>query len=81
MSNISVKWGPSTDYKIRDLTTGPNSPDIEIIWFPLLTGDFTSAPPKGCGLTVGAINLRSEGSGTITLKSPSIYDQPIIDHK
>ncbi|KAI0295836.1 GMC oxidoreductase [Multifurca ochricompacta] len=66
--------------EIRDLTAGPNSPDLEVMWFPCITGDLSSPPPRGeYGVTIGAIVLKPEGSGTVTLKSSSIYDNPDID--
>ncbi|KAI0256392.1 GMC oxidoreductase [Lactifluus subvellereus] len=68
--------------EIRDFSAGPNSPDIEVLWFPCITGDLSSPPPRGVhGVTVGAIVLKPEGSGTVTLKSSSIYDKPDIDPK
>jgi choline dehydrogenase len=63
------------------MSAGSNSPDIEVMWFPVITGDLSSDPPKGNGLTVGALVLKSEGTGEITLKSTTVYDQPSIDFK
>lgn len=78
----SIKFDPTPGgYQIKDTSAGPNSPDIEVLWFPLLTGDLSGDPPKGHGFTVGAIVLKQEGSGSVTLKSSSIYDDPLIDHK
>lgn len=66
--------------EIRDSSAGMNSPDVEILWFPCITGDLNSPPPRGVhGVTLGAVVLKPEGSGTVTLKSPSIYDQPEVD--
>ncbi len=70
------------------------------MWFPAITGDLSTPPPRGVhgvtlvssqvfegnisldvGLLQGVVVLKPEGSGTITLKSPSIYDKPEIDPK
>lgn len=78
----SIKWDATPDgYQIKDTTAGPNSPDLELLWFPLLTGDLSGDPPKGAGITIGAVVLKQEGSGEIKLKTTSVYDQPAIDHK
>ncbi len=38
----------NTDAPVRDNTSGPNSPDLEIIWMPLLVLEGgTKRPPKG----------------------------------
>ncbi|KAI0066056.1 GMC oxidoreductase [Artomyces pyxidatus] len=65
---------------IRDNTAGPKSPDLEILWFPLITGNMITPPPLGVhGITMGAMALKPESSGELTLKTASIYDKPLIN--
>ncbi|KAI0295100.1 GMC oxidoreductase [Multifurca ochricompacta] len=65
---------------VRANKTGPNTPDLEIVWFPLVIGGFgVQTPPGVYGTTVGPVLLKPESSGTITLKSASVYDKPVID--
>ncbi|KAI0270491.1 GMC oxidoreductase [Gloeopeniophorella convolvens] len=60
--------------------TGPNTPDLEIVWFPLVIGGFdVQIPPGIYGATLGPVLLKPKSSGTITLASQSIYDPPVID--
>lgn len=37
----------STPLTIRDTSSGPNAPDIEILWFPVVVLGFGVPPPKG----------------------------------
>ncbi|KAI0045900.1 GMC oxidoreductase [Auriscalpium vulgare] len=66
--------------EIKDNTSGPRSPDLEIVWFPLLTGNLSVPAPSGThGITLGAMALRPESSGEVTLRTTSAYDHPLID--
>ena len=50
---------PSTrDAEVKDLTSGPNAPDIELVWFPLiaLEGGFRQPPPGVAGITMVSIH-------------------------
>ncbi|KAJ3538326.1 hypothetical protein NM688_g6537 [Phlebia brevispora] len=70
------------DDTVKDLTSGPNAPDIEILWAPVLVLDHgLKAPPAGINVVFvkGAISLKPESTGAITLKSKSIWDKPVID--
>ncbi|KAF8996787.1 GMC oxidoreductase [Cyathus striatus] len=64
-----------------DVTSGPNSPDIEIVWFPAIVLDNGHTPtPKGVvGITMSAIALRPLSFGQVLLKTSSIWDKPTID--
>ncbi|KAI0771283.1 GMC oxidoreductase [Trametes elegans] len=66
---------------VKDLTSGRGSPDIELVWFPLTVFDdrFAKPPPGTSGVTLAALLLRPESKGTITLKSRSAWDSPLID--
>ncbi|KAI0268887.1 GMC oxidoreductase [Gloeopeniophorella convolvens] len=64
---------------IRDLAAGPGAPDIEVMWFPCITGDLSAPPPRGAHGISGAMAIKPEGSGTVTLRTASIYDKPDID--
>ncbi|KAI0257953.1 GMC oxidoreductase-domain-containing protein, partial [Gloeopeniophorella convolvens] len=65
---------------IRDLAAGPSAPDIEVMCFPCIIGDLSALLPRGMhGISVGAMAIKPEGSGTVTLRTASIYDKPNID--
>ncbi|KAI9070319.1 GMC oxidoreductase [Trametes sanguinea] len=66
---------------VKDLTPGPRTPDLELVWFPLTVFDdkFMKPPPGTSGLTLAAILLRPESEGTITLKSRSVWDAPELN--
>ncbi|KAF7799205.1 hypothetical protein EIP86_010436 [Pleurotus ostreatoroseus] len=66
---------------VKDNSSGPGVPDIEVLWAPAtVVGPGLQDPPAGSlGLTMLAINLRPESTGTITLKSKNSWDAPIID--
>ncbi|KAL1948179.1 hypothetical protein VTO73DRAFT_12254 [Trametes versicolor] len=66
---------------VKDRTSGPGAPDVELIWFPLTVFDdkFAKPPPGTHGVTLAAILLRPESKGTITLRSRSVWDVPLID--
>ncbi|KAF8487360.1 GMC oxidoreductase [Russula ochroleuca] len=70
----------SSDVPLRANNAGPNTPDLEIVWFPLVIGGFGIKTPPGIyGATMGPVVLKPESSGTITVESPSVYDKPVID--
>ncbi|EIM79458.1 GMC oxidoreductase [Stereum hirsutum FP-91666 SS1] len=70
----------STPLSIRDTSSGPNAPDIEILWFPVVVLGFGVPPPKGVhGVSIGALALKPESSGSVRLKTSSVYDKPLID--
>ncbi|RDX42747.1 GMC oxidoreductase [Lentinus brumalis] len=66
---------------VNDRTSGPDVPDLELIWFPLTVFDdaFPKPPPGTSGLTLAAVALRPESTGSITLRSASVWDKPVID--
>ena len=68
---------------VKDCTSGPGVPDIELIWFPLTVFDdkFPKPPAGTSGITLAAVSLRPESRGRITLKSTSAWDKPLIDPK
>jgi len=70
----------STDVPVRSNNAGPNTPDLEIVIFPLVIAGFDIQTPPGIyGATLGPVVLKPESSGTITINSASVYDQPVID--
>ncbi|KAI0742838.1 GMC oxidoreductase [Daedaleopsis nitida] len=66
---------------VVDTTTGPGAPDIEIGITPFaVTSHDTIKPPPGTyGFTMGAAMLRPQSTGSIRLRSASIFDHPVID--
>ncbi|GJJ10294.1 hypothetical protein Clacol_004520 [Clathrus columnatus] len=64
-----------------DLTTGPNAPDLEILWFPLtvVANAMTKTSSKVKGVTLSPVALQPKSVGEITLATNSAWDQPIID--
>ncbi len=68
---------------VNDRTSGPDVPDLELIWFPLTVFDdaFPKPPPGTSGITLAAVALRPESRGRITLRSASAWDKPVIDPK
>ncbi|KAN0142076.1 GMC oxidoreductase [Lactarius tabidus] len=70
----------ATDVPVRSNNAGPNTPDLEIAIFPLVIAGFDVQTPPGIyGATMGPIVLKPESSGTITINSASVYDQPVLD--
>ncbi|KAI0290299.1 GMC oxidoreductase [Russula brevipes] len=70
----------SSDVPVRSNNAGPNTPDLEIVWFPLVIGGFGIKTPPGLhGATLGPVVLKPESSGTVTVQSSSVYDKPVID--
>ncbi|KZT01772.1 GMC oxidoreductase [Laetiporus sulphureus 93-53] len=71
----------SENLPVKDLTSGPNTPDIELVWAPFVFVNFgfTPPPPGASGITTSAVALRPESTGTITLRSGSVWDKPLID--
>ena len=68
---------------IKDRSSGPRAPDVEIALFPLsaLNRGKGLAPAGQYGVTFAPILLRPSSSGTISLRSASVYDPPVIDPK
>ncbi|THG97130.1 hypothetical protein EW026_g4812 [Hermanssonia centrifuga] len=71
----------SGELAIKDLTSGPGVPDIELLWAPATTvGCGINDPPSGSvGITMLAINLRPESTGSVTLKSNNPWEDPVVD--
>ncbi|KAF7791371.1 hypothetical protein EIP86_002385 [Pleurotus ostreatoroseus] len=71
----------SNGLPVRDLTSGPGAPDIEIMWAPIcVIGDGGVQPPSGTlGITMLAISLRPESTGSVMLKSKDPWEAPVID--
>jgi len=65
---------------VKDMTSGPRSPDLEFIWTPAIVPDwFTSGRPGEHGVSLAAIALKPDSEGSVKLKSSSVWDKPIID--
>ncbi|KAJ6157837.1 hypothetical protein N7470_005429 [Penicillium chermesinum] len=78
----------STDYSFpaaestpEDTTSGPASPDLEIIGVPLAFIHHAEEPvPDGSSVfSIAACHLRPLSHGTISLKSRDAFEHPIID--
>ncbi|KAI9454085.1 GMC oxidoreductase, partial [Russula earlei] len=79
-NNLPYSSKSSTDVPVRTNHAGQNTPDLEVIWFPVVNGGFGIKTPPGIyGATLGPVVLKPESSGTITVKSSSVYEQPVID--
>nr|VWO94911.1 Alcohol oxidase [Ganoderma boninense] len=66
---------------IDDHSSGPDAPDLELLWAPqavFTEGSDVSNTGKG-GVTFEAIALKPESRGSITLKSSDPSDPPNID--
>jgi len=69
----------ATDRPVKDLTSGPNSPDIELIYAPLVAVVDGKPTPGLSGVTAVTILLKPASEGTVELRSSSVYDHPIIN--
>ncbi|KAI0063347.1 GMC oxidoreductase [Artomyces pyxidatus] len=70
----------SDNVPVKTNASGPTSPDIEVVWFPLVIAGFNIPTPANTyGVSIGPVVLRPESSGTVSLKTASVYDKPIID--
>ncbi|GJJ09788.1 hypothetical protein Clacol_004012 [Clathrus columnatus] len=71
------------NYQIQDETSGSDAPDLEILMLPIgfagigLTGLCGNIPYPS--MTFGAVGLRPQSRGKISLKSSNPFDPPIID--
>ncbi|KAK0224315.1 GMC oxidoreductase [Armillaria fumosa] len=72
---------PQSAAPVKDNTSGPTAPDLEIIWMPLLVlENGTKRPPSGVtGVSMGAMVMRPSSEGYISLKTASIWDKPNIN--
>ncbi|CAL1702481.1 unnamed protein product [Somion occarium] len=71
---IDTSLGP-----VKDLTSGPKSPDLELMWTPaIIPSFFDNARPGEHGFTIPSILLKPESKGIIHFKSGSIYDKPTL---
>lgn len=66
--------------KKNDLSSGPNSADLEILTGPCVFIDHGNHKPKGSGdyLSLGPIMLRPESRGTVTLKNADPFTPPKV---
>ncbi|KZS99912.1 GMC oxidoreductase [Laetiporus sulphureus 93-53] len=64
-----------------DLSSEPDAPDIEFVVAPfaVLENGFKKPPFGTYGITVGAVLLKPQSSGTVILRSDSIWDYPSIN--
>ncbi|KAF8258550.1 GMC oxidoreductase [Lactarius quietus] len=82
VDNDKLPYGSksSTDIPVRSNNAGPNTPDLELVIFPLVIAGFDIQISPGIyGATIGPVVLKPESSGTITVNSASVYDKPVID--
>ncbi|EIM79461.1 GMC oxidoreductase [Stereum hirsutum FP-91666 SS1] len=68
----------STAVDIRDTTSGPNAPDLEIVWFPVAVLGVPT-PKNVHGVSIGVVALKPESSGSVRLKTNNVYDKPLVD--
>ncbi|KAI0776751.1 GMC oxidoreductase [Trametes elegans] len=75
----SLPLGPPLPTK--DTTSGPNAPDLELMFVPLtVINHGTSFPPYGTyGLSVAPLLLKPSSAGTVRLRTKNPYDHPLID--
>jgi choline dehydrogenase len=66
---------------IAFIRSGPalRSPDLELLFAPVLFEDSGLVPPSAHGFTIAAIALQPKSSGTIRLRSADPFDAPEID--
>ncbi|TBU46490.1 GMC oxidoreductase [Dichomitus squalens] len=76
----SLPYGP-TPLPIKDLTSGPNAPDLEFMVFPVAVINYGLGFPRlgNYGISVGAVLLKPASTGTVSIRSSSVYDPPNID--
>ncbi|KAM5540035.1 hypothetical protein V8D89_006175 [Ganoderma adspersum] len=78
----TLPYGPHLEtLPIKNLKSGPRSPDIETIVFPLAITNHGMgvAPPGNYALSLGPVILKPASRGYIALSSADPYDHPIID--
>ncbi|KAJ3486910.1 hypothetical protein NLI96_g3899 [Meripilus lineatus] len=69
-----------THETVKDLSSGPNSPDLEFMWTPAIVPDFfSSGKPGEHGITFSSVALKPESEGSIVLRSNSVWEKPLID--
>lgn len=79
-SDDPTLFPPSEFHTTEDSTSGPNSPDLEIIPLPLSTrGHGRADVPSGDLASLNVILLRPTSTGSVSLKSSEPFDDPIID--
>ncbi|KAK7682585.1 hypothetical protein QCA50_014385 [Cerrena zonata] len=84
----SVAFARSDDSKIvdtnigvvKDLSSGPNSPDMELMISPAIVPSFFQFGKSGeYGLTIAASALKPESEGAMRFRSGNIYDRPVLN--
>ncbi|PIL34304.1 hypothetical protein GSI_03079 [Ganoderma sinense ZZ0214-1] len=78
----TLPYGPHLEtLPIKNLKSGPRSPDLETILFPLAITKqgMDVAPPGNYGLTICPVLLKPASRGYIALRSADPYDHPNID--
>ncbi|KAI0794378.1 GMC oxidoreductase [Fomes fomentarius] len=76
--NKALPYGPQLP--VTDTTSGPRAPDLEFLLFPMGIIDYGHGfPPRGNYGISGAILLKPVSSGTVELRTNSVYDAPLID--
>ncbi|RPD58939.1 GMC oxidoreductase [Lentinus tigrinus ALCF2SS1-7] len=75
----SLPYGP--DLPVKDTFSGPKAPDLEYLIFPMGIIDYGHGfPSRGnYGVSVGVINLKPSSTGTVELRTNSVYDAPLIN--
>ncbi|KAL6297931.1 hypothetical protein BKA93DRAFT_820611 [Sparassis latifolia] len=65
---------------VKDLTSGPGAPDIELVRSPVvfIHNGFVEPPAGLYEFTAGTIALRPESTGSIKLKSNNAWEKPLI---
>ncbi|KAH9920281.1 GMC oxidoreductase [Fomitopsis serialis] len=79
---VAALSGSSENLAIRDLTSGPGAPDLELVWAPVsfsVDNGLVIPTPGASGITTGAVCLKPESTGQITLASNSVWDKPLIE--
>ncbi|KAJ6475239.1 GMC oxidoreductase [Mycena vitilis] len=66
-------------YPVKDLSSGPTAPDMELFFAPFLTPPLGGKPYPFGGLTAGSLLLKPASYGTVKLASANAWDYPHID--
>ncbi|KAF8582803.1 GMC oxidoreductase [Ramaria rubella] len=80
MRTTDKRLFPKDKYAFVDTASSPNDPDLETILLPLdYSGHGHPPKPPRSAVTLLAILLRPQSTGSITLKSADPFDVPTID--
>ncbi|TFY59703.1 hypothetical protein EVJ58_g5619 [Rhodofomes roseus] len=79
---IAVRSELAESRATKNMTSGPGAPDLELVWAPVcfsVDNGIVVPVPGASGITMGAVCLKPESTGHITLSSKSIWDTPVVE--